>query len=708
MAQPLPGGQVERSRSRSVARSRRERDGEQLRAALPPVEPFAAWAAAGAQLPPDFARLPARAGLWSPVEGVAGAGQWPARRALVRARWRRWLTGPLPAAPARTRVRVTAAGCADGVEVRELVIGTGWSLRARLLLPEGAAAGAAAVPVYLLQSEHARWAQAALARGWGACLVSAGDSDDDTAGIEAAHPGVVAGRLGWRAWALSRVMDALEHQPGVDAARVLVGGHSRNGKTALLAAAFDDRFAGVVSSSSGVLGAIPARLCTDRHFGEGVELLTRHYPGWYHPRLRWFAGREHRLPTDAHELLALVAPRPVLVSVAVNDPVERVPAARAAVDAAREAYALLGAPGALALALRPGGHSADEAAVAAQLDWAQAVLGDAGAPARRLARTVRRAEGVLPAPRSGGPTSLRWPGDLVRPGPRPVRGAALATAVRAALGPVPAAVLPGARAVVPAPRAPDPVDTGAVTGANTGDGALRVRTAGGLDVSVLRGRGPGGPRGLVLWLGPPCAATGWRAGYEQAQPLPEQLAADGWDVACHDPVASGPRHAEALPRGRSPLGRMTADAADAARAAMAATGADAVWLAAYGTGALVALHLVAPGAPGAAGGLPVAGAALAAPTCGEPLLRARPAYTLADLLAALADRTGGRAVVLDPAWDPEAPPGAVAAACRASGVARVPLQDWHRLSAGTRERVVAWFAAQASEQPLPQAPRTGR
>jgi hypothetical protein len=498
------------------------------------------------------------------------------------------------------------------------------------------------VPVYLLQSSHGPWAEAALARGWGACLVSAADGDDDTEAVERAFPSVVAGRLAWRAWALSRVLDALQDQPGVDARRVLVGGHSRNGKTALLTAAFDDRVAGVVSSSSGVLGAIPARLCTDRHFGEGVELLTRHYPGWYHPRLRWFAGREHRLPTDAHELLALAAPRPVLVSVAVEDPVERVPAARASVDAARAAWALLGRPGALELALRPGGHPADGSAVAAQLDWAQSVL---GGPPRRPGRAV-----VAPSP-------VPWPADRVRPGPRPVRGAELRAAVRAALGPV------GHRP------------------AGGGDG---LRTADGVAVTLLRPPGEGGGRGLVLWLGPPCAATGWRAGYEQAEPLPAQLAAAGWVVACHDPVGSGSRHGERPGPGSSPLGRMTADAAAVAAVAAAATGHDRVWVAAYGTGALVALHL------SALGGVEIAGAVLAAPSCGEPLLRARPGYTLADLLATAADRP---AVVLDPAWDPEAPPGAVAAACRAAGVPRVPLADWHRLSAATRTAMVDWLDA---------------
>jgi pimeloyl-ACP methyl ester carboxylesterase len=617
------------------ALERRRRHTAELLGVLPPSAPFDDWRTATGALAPDFGRLPARTQLWSPADGVASPGEWPARRALLRARWRRWLTGPLPPAPRRTPGTVASVRTEGPAEVRELVIGDPWRVRAQLRLPRRAPGPALDVPVYLLQSSHPTWAQAALDRGWGACLVSAADGDDDTEAVARWFAGPPAGRLAWRAWALSRVLDALADQPGVDARRVLVGGHSRNGKTALLAAAFDDRFAGVVSSSSGVLGAIPARLCTDRHGGEGVELLTRHYPGWYAPGLRWFSGREHRLPTDAHDLLALAAPRPVLLSVGVEDPVERVPAARAAVAAAGGAWALLGADGPT-LALRAGGHSADRQAVEAQLDWAQATI---ERPRRRP---------PVPAPRrpldDAAPAPVRWPAG--HPGGPLLTGPALRASVHEALG--------------------------------------RLEPAPGVAATLLRPPAGATERGLVLWLGAPCAATGWRLGYEQAEPLPEQLASDGWTVACADPVGTGARHAERPAAGSSPVGAMTADAAAVAADALRSTGAEQVWLAAYGTGALVAAHLAALGE------VPLAGAVLVAPSCGEPALRRPPRYSLADLLGALAGRP---ALVLDPAWDPEAAPGAVAAACRVACVQRRELADWHRLSAATRRSVVDWLGS---------------
>ncbi len=126
------------------------------------------------------------------------------------------------------------------------------------------------------------------------------------------------------AWSASRAFDYLETLPAVDAKRVGVEGVSRYGKAALVAMAFDPRFAVVLVGSSGEGGAKPHR----RDFGEAVENLTG--SGAYH----WMAGNflqygaaeaafgsknANDIPVDAHELIALCAPRPTFISYGIPE-----------------------------------------------------------------------------------------------------------------------------------------------------------------------------------------------------------------------------------------------------------------------------------------------------------------------------------------------------------------------------------------------------
>jgi dienelactone hydrolase len=675
---------------------RRVRRTRALAAALPPSPEWEAWLAASGELAPDFGRLRARTGLWSPAQGLKDARGWPARRAAIRARWRRWVIGSMPGPPADLAVRSLGERREGAARVRDLELSMAQGaarLRVRLVLPEGGEPP----PVLLTQANHARWGEAAVRRGWAACLVSAHDRDDDSDSFAAAYPGHDWSRLARRGWALSRALDALERLPEVAADRVVVAGHSRNGKAALIAAGDDARFAGVVSSSSGVMGAIPARLCCDRHFGEGVELLTRRYPDWYHPRLRFFSGREHLLPTDAHELLALVAPTPVLLSVAVNDNVESTWAAEQAHATVCDVYDLLGAPGGLTLSWREGGHALSAQGHERHLDWCDAVVG-------------RSPERPLPAPRLHPNAWTPWPRAAVAPAPgwRARPPAELRRAVRATLG-------AGERGPVTLRRVGlERADAGALleeAAPPEGVEALRLTGAEGLPIDVFlpADRTAGSLLPLVLWLPPLCRATGYLAGYEQATPLLELLARDGWAVACHDPIGTGSRvreEAELARRypGWSPLGRMVRDARTVldAAARLPDVGADDAWLVGYGAGALVALHAAALEPR-------VAGVAAVAPSAGDPLLLPTgdggPPYALADLLAALGRRPG---LVLSPRWDPEARPREVAAAVRAATASGATVEhrtvaDYHRLSAETRATVCAWLREAAAAEPLPEA-----
>ncbi len=156
-------------------------------------------------------------------------------------------------------------------------------------------------------------------RGYALATFYNGDIDPDTPELtDGIHPHYLpAGQtqLGpndWgtvRAWAwgLSRVVDYLSANPEIDAKRISVVGHSRLGKTAILAGAFDERIALVVPHQSGT-GGMAMNRGNDQ---ETVERINRVFPHWFSDSFVPFGGHEDKLPIDQHLLVALVAPRPV-------------------------------------------------------------------------------------------------------------------------------------------------------------------------------------------------------------------------------------------------------------------------------------------------------------------------------------------------------------------------------------------------------------
>jgi hypothetical protein len=172
-----------------------------------------------------------------------------------------------------------------------------------------------------------------IAAGWGYATISPGSIQaDNGAGLTKGIIGLVNkgqprkpddwGSLRAWAWGAARGLDYLETDPSVDAKRVGIEGVSRYGKAALVAMAFEPRFAMVLVGSSGEGGAKLHR----RNFGEAVENLTG--SGEYH----WMAGNFLKygaaeptaknagdLPVDAHELIALCAPRLTFISYGIPE-----------------------------------------------------------------------------------------------------------------------------------------------------------------------------------------------------------------------------------------------------------------------------------------------------------------------------------------------------------------------------------------------------
>ena len=313
---------------------------------------------------------------------VKTPADWARRRKEIIELLQHYQYGHLPPAPGNVLAKeLTSEVVFDGLAEKKLLaltMGPGGQVRATLGLYVPRAAGSRPT---ILHIDHRKVfgisaARELVQRGY---LVAGYDptylDPDQKASVgpaQAAYPKQDWGTLAVWAWGAMRVTDYLLTLPGVDPKKIVVAGHSRSGKTALLAGALDERFALVVPLGSGCGGAAAYRVKSPR--AESLAQVTGNFPHWFHPRLRAFAGQEGRLPFDQHFVLALVAPRALLSMDAMGDAWANLPGTQRAHLAVRKVYALLGAPARLGIHFRPGKHELSRGDWLTLADFADQVL----------------------------------------------------------------------------------------------------------------------------------------------------------------------------------------------------------------------------------------------------------------------------------------------------------------------------------------------
>lgn len=165
------------------------------------------------------------------------------------------------------------------------------------------------------------WAiEQSIDRGYGVATLFCDDVEPDTKqptnGVRELLFHTDTGTIAAWAWGLSRCVDYLVTDKAIAKHRIFVVGHSRLGKTALVAAAFDDRIAMAIPLQSGTGGAAPSR---GNEKSESVTRINTTFPHWFCAEFKKFNDQPERLPFDQNCLIAVCAPRPVLLGCATED-----------------------------------------------------------------------------------------------------------------------------------------------------------------------------------------------------------------------------------------------------------------------------------------------------------------------------------------------------------------------------------------------------
>ncbi|GAA5219603.1 hypothetical protein GCM10025777_02330 [Membranihabitans marinus] len=304
-------------------------------------------------LPPDLLLV----GNGQSGEPIETAAQWEEKRQWIGKNYQYWVSGSIPPPPDKFESEIISERIENGVTLRMVKIRFGPGLGAEITIELMIPSGSGPFPVFMTQWNHRGWAQIAVRRGYIGCVYAGADAKDDTGNYSDIYPDYDFATLMKRAWGGSRAIDYLYTMEEVDTNKIGLTGHSRNGKQSLMAAAFDTRIDAVISSSGGAGGESIFRYMDERFDTNSLEEITRKNPQWFHERLRAFSGKEDKLPVDQHSLMALIAPRGLMLSSAITESQGNPWGVEQAYKEVKKVYDFMDSSDHLAVNLRGGRHA---------------------------------------------------------------------------------------------------------------------------------------------------------------------------------------------------------------------------------------------------------------------------------------------------------------------------------------------------------------